>query len=280
MIKLGIFGDQTSDLELLRQIKIMPEVSIAGVYFSGNAIVPDDFTELYSPIELMEISDAILILSDKSISSDLIRLILRKSKHIYLKTIPNLNIREIKELIDLEKEAGIVNFIYNPFDFIPHFDPFLNKYEKPLLINLRTSFEGTSLKPANEMLLLVTAINRVIQSNYRKTEVFGLKDLEGQIIVNIRVEYEDSSVVNLTVSKERTSGYCEIFNATGRARFEFTAPLYVSYPRINQEYIAIGNFLRIIQLQDKKANSFDNLLNGIRIVNEISEHLRFNEIQF
>lgn len=258
----------------------MPEVSVAGVYFSGNVSVPKDFTEFFSPIELMEMSDAILIMSDKSISSELIRLILRKSKHIYLKTIPNLNIRELKELIDLEKEAGIVNFIYNPFDFVPHFDPFVNKYEKPLLINLRTCFESMSIKPANEMLLLVTAINRVVQTNYKKTEVFGLKDSEGQLVVNIRVEYENSSVVNLTVSKEKTAGYCEIFNATGSTRFEFQAPLYISYPRINQEYTAICNFIDIIHLHDRQANSFDNLLNGVRIVEEISEHLRFNEIQF
>ena len=280
MLKLGIFGDQTSNLELMGQIRVMPEVTVAGVYFSGNATVPNNFAEFFNPVELMEISDAILILSDKNISSDLIKLILRKSKHIYQKTIPNLNIREIKELIDLEKEAGIVNFIYNPFDFIPHFDPFFNKYEKPLLINLRTCFEGSSIKPANEILLLVTTINRIIQSNYKKTEVFGLKDSKGQIIISIRVEYENSSVVNLTVSKEKTSGYCEIFDITGRTKFDFTSPLYISYPHVNQEYTSICNFIRIIHLQHKQANSFDNLLNGVRIVNEISEHLRFNEIQF
>lgn len=264
----------------MRQLKTMPEVTVAGVYFSGNVTIPTDFTEFFNPIELMEMSDAILIMSDKSISSDLIRLILRKSKHIYLKTIPDLNIRELKELIDLEKEAGIVNFIYNPFDFVPHFDPFVNKYEKPLLINLRTCFEGLSIKPANEMLLLVTAINRVVQTNYKKTEVFGLNDSEGQLVVNIRVEYENSSVVNLTVSKSKTAGYCEIFNATGRTKFEFQTPLYISYPHINQEYTAICNFIDIIHLHDRQANSFDNLLNGVRIVEEISEHLRFNEIQF
>ena len=280
MIKLGIFGDHTSNAELMGQLKNMPEVSVAGVYFSGNTPVPKDFKEFYNPIELMDIADAILIMSDKSISSDLIRLIVRKSKHIYLKTIPHLNIRELKELIDLEKEAGIVNFIYNPFDFIPHFDPFTNQYERPLLINLRTCFEGLSLKPANEMLLLVTAINRVIQNNCKKTEVFGLKDSQNQLVVNIRIEYENSSVVNLTVSKERAPGYCEIFNAKGITKFEFNQPLYVAYPHINQEYTALLNFIRIIHLHDKPANSFDNLLDGVRIVNEISEHLRFNEIQF
>ena len=280
MIKLGIFGDQTSNVELMRQLKPMPEVTIAGVYFSGNMSVPNGFTEYINPVELMDRSDAILILSDKSISSDLIRLILRKSKHIYLKTIPNLMIREIKELIDLEKEAGIVNFIYNPFDFVPPFDPLINKYEKPLLINLRTCFEGVTLKPANEMLLLVTAINRMIQNNYKKTEVFGLKDSQGQLVVNCRIEYENSTVVNLTVSKEKTQGYCEIFNVKGHTKFDFTEPLYRAYPVVDQEYTAISNFIRIIYLQNKPTNSFDHLLDGVRIVNEVREHLRFKEIQF
>lgn len=280
MLKLGILGDQTSNLELLLQLKAMAEVIISGVYFSGNATFAVEFPEDYTPIELMEISDAILILSDKSISSDLIRMILRKSKHVYLKTIPNLNIREMKELIDLEKEAGIVNFIYNPFDFIPHFDPFLNKYEKPMLINLRTCFEGSTLNPANEMLLLVTAINRVIRSNYKKTDVIGIEDSEGRLVVSVRIEYENSSVANLTVSKEKISGYCEILSTAGRSKFEFQPPLYISYPHPNQEFISISNFIRMIHSPDKQFNSFANLLNGVRIVNEISEHLRFNEIIF
>ena len=261
-------------------VNSMPEVIVEGVYFSGTAPVPNGFREFYNPIELMDLADAILIMSDKSISSDLIKMIFRKSKHVYLKTIPNLDIREIKELIDLEKEAGIVNFIYNPFGFIPHFDPFINKYDSPLLINLRTSFEDTTIKPASELLLLITALNRVVQNNYKKTEVFGLKDPYGQLIVNIRVEYENSSVVNLTISKEKTGGYCEIFNAIGIIKFEFNQPLYIAYPHMNQEYTAICNFIQIIDLHNKPVNTFVNLLDGVRIVKEISEHLRFNEIQF
>jgi len=149
-----------------------------------------------------------------------------------------------------------------------------------MLINLRTCFEGTTLKPANEMLLLVTAINRVIQSNYRKTDVVGIEGSEGQLVVNVRIEYENSSVANLTVSKQKTSGYCEILSTGGRSNFEFQSPLSISYPNPNQEFTSINNFIRMIQVQDKQLNSFANLLNGVRIVNEISEHLRFNEIKF
>jgi len=191
MIKLGIFGDQTTNPELLYQLKKMPEVGVTGVYFSGNTIVPDGFTGFSSPTGLMDSADSILILSDKSISNDLVRLILRKSKHIYLKTMPNFHISEIKELIDLEKEAGIVTFIYNPFNFIPYLDPFINKYEKPLLINLRTCFEGQVIKPSHEMLLLVTALNRLVQSNYKNIAVFGLNTSGKKLILNLRVEYNN-----------------------------------------------------------------------------------------
>lgn len=280
MFKLGIFGDQTTSPKLLHQLKKMPGAVIAGVYFSGNASVPDGFTELTSPAGLMDISDAILILSDKSISFDLMRLILRKSKHMYLRTIPNLTAREIKELTDLEKEAGIVTFIYNPFNYLPFFDPIHYNHEKPLLINLRTCFEGETIKPSLELLLLVTALNRVIQSNCKKLDVFGLKGAGSGLIVNLRMEYENGSVTDLIVSQEKIHGHCEIFEQKGRSKFEFKTPLYVLYPHLNQEYTAIGHFIRLIQHQEAKSNSFDNLLNGVQVVHQIREHLRFNEIDF
>jgi len=280
MIKLGIFGDQTTNHELLEQLKTMPEVEVAGLYFSGNAVAPDGFPLLSSPIGLMDISDAILILSDKSISNDLIKLILRKSKHVYLKSVPSLHIRDIKELIDLEKEAGIVTFIYNPFNYNPFFDPFSNKYEKPFLINLRTCFEGEVIKSSHEMLLLVTALNRLVQSNYKKLDVFGLQESDKQLVICLRIEYDNGCVVNLTLSQKKTTGYCEIFQKTERIKFEIPTPLYIQYPHLNQEHTAISNFIRLIHHRDKKANSFDSLLNGVQIVHEIKEHLRFNGIDF
>jgi len=280
MIKLGIFGDQTTNHELLGQLNTIPEVEVAGLYFSGNAVVPDGFPMFSSPIGLMDVSDGLLILSDKSISNDLVKLMLRKSKHIYLKSVPGLHIREIKELIDLEKEAGIVTFIYNPFNYNPYFDPFNNKYEKPFLINLRTCFEGEVIKASHEMLLLVTALNRLVQSNYKKLEVFGLQDSSSRLVINLRIEYNNGCVINLTVSQEKIPGSCEIFQTKERIQFEIQAPLYIQYPQLNQEYTAISNFIRLIQNGDKKANSFDSLLNGVQIVHEIKEHLRFNGIDF
>ncbi len=280
MIKLGIFGDQSTNPELLAQLNTVPGTEVSGAFFSGNAKLPDGFPELNSPERLMEISDALLILSDKSVSSDLIRMILRKSKHLYLKTIPNMDIREIKELIDLEMEAGIITFIYNPFNYIPWLDPFKTSYDKPLLLNLRTYFEGTILKPAQETLLLVTAMNRLAQSNYKKIDVFGLKNPNKKLLVNLRIEYENGSVFNLTLSHEHCAGYCEIVEQSNRVFYEFQTPLYVLYPQFNQENSAVTSFIQSIHDQDVKLNTFDNFLNGLQILQQVKEHLRFNEIVF
>jgi hypothetical protein len=280
MIKLGIFGDQTIHPQLAKQLKKLPGIQLAGAYFYGNSEVIEGVNVLSGPNDLMDISDAILLLTDKSISIDLIRQILRKSKHVYLKSIPNFQFREIKELIDLEKEAGTITFIYNPFNYIPYFNPDNHRYEKPFLINLRTSFEGETIKASHEMLLLVTALSRVAQSNLKKLDVFGLSEPTDRLILSLRIEFDNGCVINLTISQEKLPGYCEIFEPKGRTKVEFKQPLFLLFPHLNHEYTAISNFIRHISDHDTMTSSFDNLLSGVQILHEIREHLRFNEIVF
>jgi hypothetical protein len=280
MIKLGIFADQSTNPQLLEMIKALPDASIVGVNFSGNAEVPSGYQEFSSPVDLMEISDAILILSNKSISIDLIKLMLRKSKHIYLSAIPNLNVKEIKELLDFEKEAGIVSYIYNRFNYFPFFDRPDNKLETPILINLRTCFEGKLIKPSLELLLLITALNHLVKSNYKKLEIFALNESASQLIVNLRIEYSNGCVINLTISQENSSGCCEIFSKSWISRIDFNVPLYISYPQMNQELVAIEKYLGLIRNKDHRENSFDNLMKGVQIMHEIREYLRFNGIDF
>lgn len=280
MIKLGIFGDQSTSLTLLKQLKSMPGIEIVGIFFSGNNPNPAGLKVIASPGELMDISDAILLHGDKSVSPELIKTILRKSRHLYLKNIPNFSIKETRDLIDLEKEARVVTSLNNPFDNIPYFDKSGRTYEKPFLINLRTSFEGNLLKPSHELMLLITAINRIVQSSFKKLEIFSMNDANSQIMVNIRVEYKNGSVVNLTITQEKCPGYCEIFEPSKHIKFDIPASLYSFYPPVNQEIAAIEGFIRLIENQDIKGNSFDTLQNGVQIVHEIREHLRFNEIDF
>lgn len=280
MIKLGVFGDQTTNRAIFAEIKSTADVVVSGAHFSGNVAVPEDITEVASPEGLMDISDALLILGQKSISSDLIRLILRKSKHLFLETIPNLNVRDIKELTDLEKEAGSSIVIYNPFHYLSWLDPELTSYEKPFLINLRTTFESSLIKPAHELLLLVTAFNRLAQSNYKKLDVFGMKENGEQLVINLRLEYENGCVVNITISQTRVEGLCEVFDQSGMFRYEFEKPLYVLQPQLNQEITAIADFIRNISSQSPKSHVFYSTLNDLRILQEIREHLRYKEIVF
>jgi hypothetical protein len=280
MIKLGVFGDQTTDQTLMTRIKSTPGVVISGVHFSGNVAFPDTVPEVASPEGLMDISDALLILGQNSISSDLIRLILRKSKHLFLETVPNLNVRDIKELTDMEKEAGSRIVIYNPFHYISWLNPELTSYEKPFLVNLSTTPESTLIKPAHELLLLVTAFNRLTQSGYKKLDVFGMKDNDGQLVIHLRLEYDNGCVVNITLSQARAGGRCELFAPSGMSRFEFEKPLSVLHPQLNQEVAAIGDFVRDIGVQAPANPVSHSTLNDLKILEEIRVHLRFKEIVF
>jgi len=253
---------------------------ISGVCFYGNAAAPTWLSEISSPEELMDMSDAVLFLGETNIGKDLIRLVLRKSKHVYFKTIPNLQSSEVKELIDLEKEAGIVTFIFNPLSYIPFFESFQQRNENPFLINIRTCFDGENLKTSNELLLLVTALCKLAQSNYKKLDVIGLGEQTNQLTIDLRIEFNNGSVIHLTIAHEKSNGFCEIFDQRGSTRFEFKTSLYSIHPRINHETLAIANFIGQALNQEKKLGSFDNLLNGVQILNEIKEHLRFSEISF
>jgi Predicted dehydrogenases and related proteins len=280
MIKLGIFGDQTTNQQLLNQVNALPEVESVGLYFSGNVESTPDFELFASPGKLMETSDAILVLTNKSISHDLVKIILRNSKPVYLQSVPNLHIKEIKELVDLEKEAGIVTSIYNPFTYNPYLTLFASQYEKPFLINLRTCFDSTAIKPSLELLLLVTALNRIAQSNFKKLDVFGIRSIKDQLIMSVRLEYENGCVANFTITQENENGLCEIFQKSGIVRFEIESSFYQHFTVNTQQIDAIRHFLGRILNQDKKSGSFDGLMQSVQIVHEIREHLRFNEIVF
>lgn len=280
MIKLGIFGDQSVNLQLLKQVKKTPDTEVSGACFYGNAEVPAWIDEISSPAELMDRSDAILFMSDKNVSNDLIRLVLRKSRHVYLKTIPNLQHREVKELIDLEKEAGIVTFIYNPFDYLPFFESFHQRYEKPFLINIRTCFEDSGTKSSHELLLLVTALCRITQSSMKKLDILGIGEQTDQLTIDLRIEFVNGCVIHLTITSEKSPGSFEVFDTKGRSRFEFKSSLYALHPQFNHEFSAISSFIAQVSGQERKTGSFDNLLSGIQILHEIKQHLRFNEIIF
>lgn len=280
MIKLGIFGDQSTNPELIEQVRSISDTRIVGVNFSGNTSIPSGLKEFSGPVDLMDASDAILILSDKSISIELIKLILRKSRHLYLSAMPNLNVKEIKELIGFEKEAGIVAFIYNKYNYLPFLDISNTKYVNPFLINLRTGFEGNMISPPHELLLIVCALCRVAKSNFKKLEIFSIRDYGSQLTINLRIDYDNGSVINVTITQEKSSGYCEIISPNEKFNFEFQEPLYRSYPQINHEIIAIGNYLELIQNKDRRERSFDNLLKGVQILHEIREYLRFNGLDF
>jgi len=280
MIKLGIFGDHTTNPELIERIQTLTDIQVVGGYYSGFAELPATLREYYGPIDLMECADALLILSEKSASIDLIKLMLRKSKHLFLKAIPYTTTKDIKELAGLEKEAGIVSSVYSSFSYIHFFKLDQINYERPVLVNLRTCFTPNSINNSDELLFLLTALNHLMASSYRKIEVFGLNKSENHLVLNLRIEYNNGSVVNLTLSNQKSEGFFELFHSGTCHQFRFSDSLFSSFYTSNQEFMAISDFLNCIQTQDRSEISFDKLIVSVQMLNQIQENLHFIGVDF
>lgn len=280
MINLGIFGDKSVSNDLLMQIKSIPNTTLAGVYISEIKDIHGEIKIVNSPENLINISDALLVLIDKSISRDLLKMFLRKSKHIFLKTLPDINFKEIKELIELEKEAGMVTYIYNPFIYIPWLNQNLSKYENPFMINLNSSFSNLMVRQSHELLLLVTALNRLTGSNYKRLDFFGFSHLNNENTLNIRIEYENGCLINITLSEHKKNTLIDIFTRHEYTSHTLNSPLFGHYHLDNQLFTSINNFCDKINSRVKQVETLNNLLNGLHLVHELREYLRFNGIRF
>lgn len=279
MIRVGIFGDQSVNQQVLSRLQTFQGIEFSGACFYGNAKTPEWLNDVSSPAELMDQSDAVLFLSTRNVSQDLIRLVLRKSRHLFLKTIPNLQAKEVKELMDLEKEAGIVSFIYNPFNNIPFFKKIQKEFEKPFLLNIRSCFENNLPDKTNEMLLLTTALCQITESSLKKIDITGFGDADS-LTVDARIEVVNGCVAHLTITSEKSPAICEIFTKNRQERTELSSPVYSLLENAENEISAINQFIEQISRERKEAGSFDNLLVGTHIVSEIKEHLRFKDITF
>jgi predicted CopG family antitoxin len=143
MIKLGIIVDQTITRSVLQAVSHLPDVDLKGIYFSGGAAVSDQFNVIYNPGELMDSSDTILVLGEKSLSPDMVRQLIRRSKRLFLHALPEASAADINEIIKLEREAGFSCRLFSTFFSCSQFEIFQQKErDSPELVQVRTCFHG------------------------------------------------------------------------------------------------------------------------------------------
>ena len=115
MIRIGILSGDHSDTRSIKLIRQFKEFKVTGTVSYINK--PDGISPEYSTEDLLDNSDAIYI-NICNPSFGLIEMAIKNSNHLFLKQIPTVPLAEIKQLANLQNEAGTVIHFFNPYVFL------------------------------------------------------------------------------------------------------------------------------------------------------------------
>jgi hypothetical protein len=148
-------------------------------------------------VELIERADVLVIDNSSLMPFKLLSDIVRKSKHVFMAGYINLTIDECTQIVKLANESGSIIQVSNPYYFTPAIQWLKNAVSSPVFLDIVDFTEMNThenlLYPIIMMLIDITGISPkkvgavTFNSNPNKSD-----------FTNVRLEYGDASVVNIS----------------------------------------------------------------------------------
>jgi predicted dehydrogenase len=221
MIKTGIYGFPDSELDILEKIMDVPELNIVGMY---NPLVSNDFREVESKYNLKAYPeagslisdvDAIIALSPMS-GLDKVEELVRNSKHVFFEPSAEYCNRDVSKLSGIVEEANVkvqAGF-HHRFN-----NTFLSA--RPFIVNpkfiqanyfKRFSFNTEACSVLMDMLIGdIDIVLGMIRSNLKAVHANATSiNREGPDIINVRLEFMNGAVAQLTAGRIATNNTHEI----------------------------------------------------------------------
>lgn len=277
MIKVGIIGDIKREEQIYQILHSQKDVEPTGVYFPGKDYDSKRFRSYHNPIELLEISDAIFIDNNDRISTDFIKLMIRKSKHIFFNCLPGFKISETKTLLDLHNEAGNVvqfsnRFLFLTQNLLPEVSTGVN------IVNFSARCELKELHFFSEVMDALIFLRKVENSSIKNSDVFGLQRSNGIATVSIRTTYSNGSVHNILVSGENIKTGARFFQKNKFIDIDLQQSELKDKPQLDSS--VFDSFIKCIKGKKATSISFDDYYNSLKAYQEIKEKLNFSGITF
>lgn len=279
MLNIGLIGKAASIETLIEALKKYPDIIIQGKSSVGMKNQPSEYSfsvHEYNRVELIERSDAIFLEDSSLIPFTLIKDSIKRRKNIFFTGYPNFDEHQSRELIKLVDEAGTIVQVRNPLFFHPHIQYMVKHISHPFYLNIDI------VEPAEERgvqiywditLLLI----KLGQDLPKKVKTLGIGPMEtGYNFRNIRIEYPDSSILELCISTGLSKKF-EMKAVAGNSIFETdlisgqmkdkSGPVNVSSPDMIKEY---ESFFKSIIKRQIPATGLPEYLSALKTVSEIS----------
>ncbi len=220
MIKTGIYGHPDHEAEILEKILDVPELSVVGMY-SPNQENSKDFNSRYQLKKFSEVGtlidevDAVIALSPMS-GLDKVEQLVRNSKHVFFEPSSEYCNRDVNKLSNIVDEANVKvqpGFHHRFNNTFLSARPFVVSPKFIQSNNFRKfAFNNESCSVLMDMLIGdIDIVLGVIRSNLKSVHANATTiNREGPDIINVRLEFVNGSVAQLTAGRIATNNSHEI----------------------------------------------------------------------
>lgn len=213
MLKIGVFGAGHLGKIHIRLIKELSNVfELVGFYDPSDSIaeaVIEQFgiTRFNSPEELLDVVDAIDIVTPTVAHFELAAMAIKRSKHVFIEKPITETYEEAQQLIRLAEEAGVKVQVGHVERFNPAFQaarPFLGS---PMFIETHRLAQfnprGTDVPVVLDLMIHdLDIILSVVNAGVKQISASGVAVVsDTPDIANARIEFQNGCVANLTASR-------------------------------------------------------------------------------
>lgn len=213
MLKIGVFGAGHLGKIHIRLIKeLSNEFELVGFYDPSDSIaeaVIEQFgiTRYNSPEELLDVVDAIDIVTPTVAHFELAAIAIKRSKHVFIEKPITETYEEAQQLIRLAEEAGVKVQVGHVERFNPAFQaarPFLGS---PMFIETHRLAQfnprGTDVPVVLDLMIHdLDIILSVVNAGVKQISASGVAVVsDTPDIANARIEFQNGCVANLTASR-------------------------------------------------------------------------------
>lgn len=212
MINIGLFGVGHLGKIHLKLLREIPEFKVVGFYdidAEASSKVKNEFdvTAFRNPDELLELCDAIDIVTPTISHHQIAIKALKSSKHIFIEKPLANTLEQAKEIMLLTEEADVKVQIGHVERFNPAFLAVAEHLNNPMFIEIHRLAQynprGVDVSVVLDLMIHdIDIVLSVVKSNIKKIHASGVSVLsDSPDICNARIEFDNGAVANITSSR-------------------------------------------------------------------------------
>ncbi|MET0244754.1 MAG: Gfo/Idh/MocA family oxidoreductase [Flavitalea sp.] len=212
MLKIGVLGVGHLGKFHLNNWKEINGVELVG-FFDPNDVAAQEVSEKYQlprfleAERLMDVVDAVDIVAPTNYHFDLCKMAIRKGKHVFVEKPLANTMEEARELVKLVKESNIKFQVGHVERFNPAYLAVQHLELNPMFIEVHRLAQfnprGTEVSVILDLMIHdIDIILKLVRSEVKTISASGVAVMtETPDIANVRVEFNNGCVANLTSSR-------------------------------------------------------------------------------